>query len=118
MKKILVVDDEPDISDMLKTYLGGAGYTAITASTAAEALDIIELEKPKVVLLDIVMRDMDGLECLKKIKKSAPDTIVIMVSGLQDEEIAKDAIRFGAYEYMTKPFDFNYLRESVLKRLF
>lgn len=118
MKKILVVDDEPDISDMLKTYLGGAGYTAITASTAAEALDILELEKPKVVLLDIVMRDMDGLECLKKIKKAAPETIVIMVSGLQDEEIAKDAIRFGAYEYLTKPFDFDYLRESVLKRIF
>lgn len=118
MKKILIVDDEVDISEMVKAYLEHSGYTAIVANSALDALSIVELEKPKVVLLDVVMRDMDGLECLKKIKLSSPDTVVIMISGLQDEEIAKDAIRFGAYDYITKPFDFDYLRQNVLGRLF
>lgn len=118
MKKILVVDDEPDISELMKAYLENAGYTVITSGTALDAINIVELEKPKVVLLDIVMRDMDGLECLKKIKKNSPETIVIMISGLQDEDIAKEAIRCGAYDYITKPFDFDYLRKNVLNRIF
>lgn len=72
MKKILVVDDEIDIRELVKSFLEGAGYTVMTAGNAAEAISIVELEKPKVVLLDIVMKDMDGLECLKKIKAAAP----------------------------------------------
>ncbi len=118
LKKILVVDDEPDVRDIVKSFLEISGYTVMSAACAEEALQVLELERPKVVLLDVVMPDMDGIECLKTIKKMFPDTIVIVISGLQDEGLAKEAIRYGAYDYLVKPFDFDYLRKNVLGRIF
>lgn len=118
LKKILVVDDEEDVCELIKSFLESSGYTAFTASRALNALEIVQLEKPSLVMLDIIMPDMDGIECLKRIKKIDPSIIVIMVSGLQDENVAKEAIRYGAYDYIAKPFDFAYLRDNILSRVF
>ena len=117
-KKIVVIDDEPEVCDLLKDFLELNGYQASVANRAADGLKIIEKESPDLVLLDIVMPQIDGLECLARIKKIKPDVIVVIISGLQDEKIAKEAIRRGAYDYIAKPFDFTYLRNNVLSRIF
>lgn len=118
MKKILIIDDEPDISEALQGFLEISGYMVLTAARAVEAMTILELERPKVVILDVVMPDMDGIECLKSIRKNYPETIVIVVSGLQNESIAKEAIRYGAYDYVAKPYDFHHLQNNILRRIF
>ncbi len=118
MKKILVVDDEPEVGELLADFLGLQGYQAITAVRALDGLEKVKSEKPDLVLLDIMMPEIDGLECLRRIRKMSPETIVIIISGIKDEKIAKDAIRQGAYDYIAKPFDLDYLKDNVLGRLF
>ena len=118
MKKILVVDDELDVGELLKDYLEMAGYHALLARDAEAAFRLLEAERPDLVMLDIVMPKVDGLEVLRRIKQTYPETIVVMMSGLQNEEIAREAIRQGAYDYLTKPFDFYYLQNNILGRIF
>ena len=115
MRKILVIDDEPEVCELLVDFLSMQGYHAIKASRAVEGLALAENEKPDLVLLDIMMPEIDGLECLRGIRKSSPDSIVIMVSGLKDEKIAKEAIRYGAYDYVSKPFDLSYVKNLVAR---
>ncbi len=117
-KKIMIVDDEETISELLQVFLENQGFQAVVASDAEKALAMMASENPDVVMLDILMPGINGVECLKKIKKIKPDAIVIMMSGLQDEEIAKEAITYGAYDYITKPFDLDYFKQNLLKRLF
>ena len=118
MRKILVIDDEPEVCELLADFLRMQGYQAFSASRASDGLKIAEKEKPDLVLLDIMMPEMDGLECLQIIRKSSPSSIVIMVSGLKDEKVAKEAIRLGAYDYVGKPFDLAYLKDNLIARIF
>lgn len=117
-KKILVIDDEMDMGEIVKDYLEEYGYETMIAVEAVQGLEIVEKEKPQVILLDVLMPEISGIECLQKIKEVSPEAIVIIVSGMQDEQIAKEAIRYGAYDYITKPFDLEYLRTSILGRIF
>ena len=117
-RKILVIDDEPEVCELLADFLRMQGYQAMYASRSVEGLALAEKEKPDLVLLDIMMPEMDGLECLQRIRKSSPESIVIMVSGLKDEKVAKEAIRLGAYDYIGKPFDLSYLKDNLLARIF
>jgi DNA-binding response OmpR family regulator len=118
MPKILVVDDEKDVGELVQSFLEGHGYQVVTASSAQRAFELVNLEKPDLVFLDVVMPGMDGIQCLKEIRKINPDTIVIMVSGLHDENVAKEAIRYGAYDYLTKPFDLQFILDDLLPRIF
>ena len=118
MRKILVIDDEPEVCELLADFLKIHGYEALTAIRALAGLAIAEKEKPELVLLDIMMPEIDGLECLQRILKSSPESLVIMVSGLKDEKIAKEAILRGAYDYLAKPFDLDYLKNNLLARIF
>lgn len=117
MKKIMVVDDEETISELLQAFLEGQGFEVVVAGDAEAALAKINREKPDIVMLDILMPGLNGIQCLQKIKEIKPETIVIIMSGLQDEEIAKEAITYGAYDYITKPFDLDYFKNNLLKRL-
>ncbi len=118
MPKILVVDDEVDVGELVQNFLESYGYQVVTANSAKRAFELVELEKPDLVFLDVVMPGMDGLQCLKEIRKLQPNAIVIMVSGLRDENVAKEAIRYGAYDYLTKPFDLQYIQNDLLPRIF
>lgn len=118
MPKILVVDDEADVGELVQNYLEVHGYQVITATSAQRAFELVNLEKPDLVFQDVVMPGIDGIQCLKQIKKLQPEAIVIMVSGLHDENVAKEAIRYGAYDYLTKPFDMNYIVSDLLPRIF
>ena len=116
--KILVVDDKKVIQDFFDFTLGFYGHQITVVQDPSLVIGLVKEKSFDIVFLDMVMPDMDGLECLKKIKKNHPETIVIILSGLQDERIAKEAIRYGAYDYLTKPFDLNYLKENILGRIF
>lgn len=113
-KRALVVDDEPELREVLVEYLQGKGFEARGASGGEEALRQIPDFGPHVVLLDIAMPRMTGVEVLKRIKVLPQQMTVIMVSGIEDVETARQTLALGAADYVTKPVDFQYL-DSVLE---
>ena len=118
MKKILVVDDEPEALKILQLFFKSKGYDVFTATSGGEAVMTVRKEKPDIVLLDIVMPCMSGIETLVEIKKISPKIGVIMVTAIMDEETVIQAIDLGAYDYITKPIDLNYLETTVLIKMF
>jgi YesN/AraC family two-component response regulator len=117
MIKILVVDDEEGICDNIKQIFTYIGFSVFTATTAKKALSVFEKEKPKVIFLDIIMPDVDGLELLKKFKEADPTCIVIMVTASQDEVVKQKALQLRADEFIRKPFSRNYLRSVVMEKI-
>lgn len=117
-KYILVVDDDPRILELTAMYLSRKGYRVAVVNSGQAALLHIKIEKPGVVLLDIMMPEMDGLEVLKRIKAINPDIPVCMVTAVWDDEESKRCFEAGAYEYITKPVDFEYLETAVLVKVF
>ena len=108
MNKILVVDDEAMARKLLKDFLEVKGYDVITASGGKEALEKIK-EEPDIVLLDIMMPDMNGMEVLDKIKEMSPSTVVIMVTALAENALGVESIKRGAFDFVTKPIDLKHL---------
>lgn len=113
MEKILVVDDEQIVCNMLKKFLTKKGYEVITVLSGEEAIKKVKEERPRVVLLDIRMPGMDGIETLKRIRKIDEKVGIIMITAVKDDEIGRGCMELGAYDYITKPFGLDYL-ESVL----
>ncbi len=103
MESILIVDDEPAILNTLTRILEDEGYQVAVAKSGAEALKVIRAEAPDLVLLDIWMPEMDGLETLKRTREQAPNLLVMMMSGHGSIETAVKAIKLGAYDYIEKP---------------
>ncbi|MBI5666276.1 MAG: sigma-54-dependent Fis family transcriptional regulator [Nitrospirae bacterium] len=111
---ILIVDDEKSIRDNLAKYLSG-DYTTYTAANGREAVrELTENSDIEVVLSDMKMPVMDGLELLQKVREDNRDVVVILITGFSTIESAVDAMRRGAYDYLTKPIDLNKL-EITLK---
>ena len=104
-KDILVVDDEMSIRSVLKQVLEKDGYTVTAAANGEEALEFLEQKPFALVISDIKMPGLNGLELLKKIKSSHPDTQVIIITSFASLETALDALRNGAYDYLLKPFE-------------
>lgn len=117
MIKILVVDDEAVICESIKKQFAYIGFTVFTATAAKKALSIFEKNKPKIVFLDILMPDVDGLDLLKKFKDLDPGVIVIMVTAKGDEETKQKALALGADEFMTKPFRYDDLRNVAIEKI-
>jgi PAS domain S-box-containing protein len=101
--KILIVDDEPTIVRLLDMSLKSDGYDTCTAVSGEEALDVFEKESPDIVVTDIKMPGMDGLELLKKIKELDPDKEVIIVTGHGDIDSTITALQYGASDFINKP---------------
>ena len=110
--RILVVDDERAIRDTLKGILEDEGYEVTVAADGIEALDLFEKAPYNMVLCDIKMPKMDGIEVLEKLLEKS-DVPVVMISGHGTIETAVDAMRRGAYDYIEKPLDLNRLLVSV-----
>lgn len=104
-KKVLIVDDEKHICEMLSEFFSENGFGVETSFTGKKALEKIEKKGFSVMLLDIKMPDVDGIEILKKVKKIDPDLPVIMMTGNISANSAIKSMRYGAYDYITKPFD-------------
>ncbi len=103
MKKILVVDDERPISDIIKFNLTKEGYEVVTAFDGREALEQFEAEKPDLVILDLMLPELDGLEVAKEIRKTN-HTPIIMLSAKDSEFDKVIGLEIGADDYVTKPF--------------
>src|SRR5262249_39877348 len=112
---VLVVDDEPGIREILARWLATGGYDVQTASSADEALQRVHDAPPAVALCDIRMPGHDGLWLARHIRRDAPETAVIMATGMQDVSSAVTSLRQGVIDYLTKPFGRDRLRESVLR---
>jgi DNA-binding NtrC family response regulator len=104
--KILVVDDDPSIRETLEAVLAGQ-YPVLTAPDGETALSLVENEDVRIVLLDIIMPGMDGIEVLRKIKERFGDVDVVMVTMVREAEKAVAAMKLGAYDYITKEFDYD-----------
>jgi len=111
---ILIVDDEHEIAEILSDLLSPEHYCR-TAGSAEEALERLPERQFHLVISDITMPGMSGLEMLPHVKRISPDTVVVMVSGLQTVESAIEALRLGAFDYVMKPFDLRQV-EAVVKR--
>jgi putative nucleotidyltransferase with HDIG domain len=111
---ILIVDDESEITAILSDLFSGE-YDCHTAGSAEEALELVAESNFDLVISDITMPGMSGLEMLPQLKEQTPDTVVVMISGMQTVESAIDALRLGAFDYLMKPFDLRQV-EAVVKR--
>jgi putative two-component system response regulator len=102
---ILIADDEEMIRDLINITLSKEGFTCYQAASAEEGLEIASSQKLDMALLDIMMPGRSGIELLKEIKQSAPDTTVLMITAMNDMDTALSCIHFGAEDYITKPFN-------------
>ncbi|EFK09863.1 response regulator receiver domain protein [delta proteobacterium NaphS2] len=114
-EKILLVDDEEGIRTVLGIALADYGYEVLTAASGGEAVSVFRKQKPSIVLTDIKMPGMDGIQVLRKIKEESPDTEVIMITGHGDLELAIESLKCDATDFITKPINDDAL-EIALKR--
>jgi DNA-binding NtrC family response regulator len=115
--RILIVDDEENIRQILTEYLKDFGYEVTCAVNGEEALQTYRKGYFDIILSDLVMRPMDGLELLREIKKVEPDAIFIMITGHPSIESALEAIKKGARDYITKPFNIDEVRLKIERAL-
>ena len=101
---LLVVDDEPPIRRLLRTSLGAEGFEVIEADTAEKAFETIEARKPEIVILDLGLPDQDGLDVIRRIRKSGSKLPIVVLSSRGDERGKVEALELGADDYVTKPF--------------
>jgi two-component system, NtrC family, response regulator PilR len=115
---VLVVDDERSMREFLEILLNKEGYQVTLAAKGEEAFGFLEKDKYDVLITDIRMEDIDGIDVLKKAKAMSPDTIVIMISAFATAETAVEAMKEGAYDYIPKPFkvrDFKKILKDALE---
>ena len=116
-KRILVVDDEVAICKMLEKFLRKKDFDVVTANSGPDAIERVRQERPHVVLLDIRMPGMDGVETLKKIREFDQDVGIIMITAVKEDETGKACMKLGAYGYITKPLDLDYLENCLMLKL-
>ena len=112
--KILTVDDQMGIDSFFYEFFTARNYEVFNALNGKEAIAIYKKERPRIVLLDVQMRGLSGIETLKELKKIDKDAVVIMVTGVQSDDVKKEAMDSGASDYITKPLSLEYLEKVVL----
>ncbi|MGA1876292.1 MAG: sigma 54-interacting transcriptional regulator [bacterium] len=115
--KILIIDDEPEILNCLSQILQSEGYSVSTANRGRAGLELITNTPPDMVLLDVRMPDLDGLETLKQIKEYDQEIIVFIMTAFSDVRDAVRAMKDGAYDYFPKPFSLKETKEKLRKAL-
>jgi len=116
VRSVLIVDDEVGVRESLKMILK-KDYDVFLAKDAEEAFLQIKENSPDVILLDIILPDLDGLKVLERIKQNEPDIVVIMITATNTAKTAVEAMKLGAYHYVTKPFDNDELRLIISRSL-
>ncbi|MGB9975827.1 sigma-54-dependent transcriptional regulator [Thermovenabulum sp.] len=116
-KKILIIDDEPAICKALQISLKSEGFEVDTALSAKEGIKKFKAILPDVVVLDLRLPDSDGIKVMESIKAIEKDTIIILITAYGDTKTAVEAVKKGAYDFITKPFDLDELKISIKKAL-
>lgn len=117
MADILIVDDDRAVATAFQQFLGFEGHDCRLASSAQDALQLIDERKPNLVMMDVRMPGVDGLQALEQIRASFPDVYVVIMTAYGSSQTSIDAIRNGAFDYLTKPLDLDQLREVIRKAL-
>ena len=115
--KILVVDDDSNIANSLKVVLQKEGYIIRVASSGEEAIEEVEKDKPDLILLDMVLPGLSGIETLKTIETFNQEAIVIVITAYPSFESAAEAVRCGAYDYIVKPYNIDEVLFTIKKAL-
>lgn len=116
-KKLFVVDDESEICEFLQSFFEERNYAVDVAYSGEEAIQMVDKIKPHIVLLDVQMPGLDGLETLKWIKGKHPEIKVIMVTAIETHDKIERALRYGADNYITKPLSLEYLEKDVQDKI-
>ncbi len=116
-RRVLVVDDEQEVRDTLSSVLENLDYIPYVASNGVEALEIIKKEPIDVVLSDLYMPEMDGIELLKRVRSMNKKIVFLMITAHPTIETAVEAIKKGAYDYLTKPFHIEEVRLKINRAL-
>ncbi|TLS36695.1 response regulator [Pseudalkalibacillus caeni] len=116
-KKILIVDDQYGIRILLNEIFQKEGYETYQAANGVQALSIVKSEDPQLVILDMKIPGMDGLEILKRIKEMETKAQVIIMTAYGELDMIHEAIELGAVTHFAKPFDIDEIREAVRKEL-
>jgi DNA-binding response OmpR family regulator len=117
MSKLLIVDDEIDIREFAKSFFQKRGVDVLTASGGRAAIDLIEKENPTLVLLDVRMQEMTGIEVLRELRVKNNSSKIIMVTGVEEEETVGEANKLGVIGYIHKPLVLDELEKIVLAEL-
>ncbi|MFM2294592.1 MAG: hypothetical protein RLZZ350_1005, partial [Verrucomicrobiota bacterium] len=117
MSKLLLIDDEEDVQYSFRRIFDSAELELATASSGEEGLKLIPKFKPDLVLMDIRMGGMTGLETLRKLRQTEPKLLVILMTAYGTTQTAIEAMKYGAYDYLLKPFDVPKLKELVFTAL-
>ena len=111
--RIMVVDDMPDVQELLRDFLEEEGYAVEAFDNASDALQRLDGFRPGVILLDILLPGLSGLAALEQIRGTNPEVGIIMVTGIGDDAIARKTLAQGAFDYIPKPIDLDYLKRSL-----
>ena len=111
--KLVIVDDEVDVCDYAKSFFEERGLKVFTSLDGEGALEIVKKNKPHIMLLDVKMKGIDGIEVLKKAKEIRPEIEIIMVTAVEDEGKIAEAKSLGARDYVTKPLVLDELESTV-----
>jgi PAS domain S-box-containing protein len=115
--KILIIDDDPLVMQSFLSLLNSDGYSAVGVTVVSKALTLLEREIFDIVITELIMEEMGGNELLSALLQKAPDIIVMILTGYGSIQMAMDAIRNGAYDYILKPCDYNVLKNRIDKAI-
>lgn len=117
---ILVVDDEPQIRDLVSGHLRRTGYAVHSAESGEQAVELVRNIAPDIVLADVMMPEMNGIELLRAIKEIKPETVVVLMTGFSSEEVVLSALKHGAADFLKKPFTLSAISDvltQIVERL-
>src|SRR5262249_54195048 len=112
-KAILVADDDSSIRSLLRQLLSEEGYSVVEAATGVEVVDKVKDSGPDLVIMDVRMPELDGIEALSRVKASSPRTAVLIMTAFGSSNAAIRAMELGAYDYVTKPFELDQITHAV-----
>ena len=115
--RILIIDDDDALRTMVQTFLSSKRFEVRTAASGEEGLASLRVMRPHLVLLDLHLPGMDGIETLRRIREEDATVGVLVVTGFEDPEKGRQALELGASDYIRKPIDLKYLEASVTQKI-
>ena len=112
-KKILIVDDELEICSLLRRFFQREGYQVVTCTDGGGAITLVNQEHPDLIILDMRMSGISGVEVLRILREQYGDVKIVMLSGVSDEDVVQETLRLGADAYLIKPFRLEHAAQLV-----